>query len=174
MRGHRTNEHQAAVSRRLALLSAELAAVRAPDPDPASEAEANPWAAPATHTRIAADRRGGQRPWREPPAPTRVRPGADDEPRRCRCRDGTPGAGIPPGSDRWRPEALRGRVSLGAPQVAVVLVLVAVGLTVTAGGWCEAPRSRWPCRRRWPAGPARSSPVCRPAQAADGRGSAAG
>ncbi len=137
MRGHRTHEHQAAVSRRLALLSAELAAVRAPDPDPTAEGEANPWAAPATHTRISAERRDAQQSWREPPTPTRIRPGADDDPpavpvpgRHARRRAASPRTGWP-GTGRTGPEALRGRVFLEAPQVAVVLVLVVVGLAVT-------------------------------------------
>ena len=127
MRGHRTSEHQAAVSRRLALLSAELAAVRAPDADQGSDAEVNPWAAPPTHTRISVDRRDAAQPWRQPPAPTRLRPAEDDEP---------PPVPMPGRHARRRnvsllPPGVRGRVALGAPQVAVVLVLVTVGLALT-------------------------------------------
>ena len=147
MRGHRTQEHQEAVSRRLALLSAELEAVRAPDRDPTADREANPWAAPATHTRLSAERRDAQQSWREPPTPTRIRPGADDpggddpgaddDPppvpmpgRHARRRAASLGTSWP-GIGRPLPEALRGRASLGAPQVVVVLVLVAVGLAMT-------------------------------------------
>src|SRR5688500_5372389 len=115
MRGHRTSEHQAAVSRRLALLSAELAAVRAPDADQGSDAEANPWAAPPTPTRISADRRDAAQPWRQPSTPARVRPAEDDEP---------PPVPMPGRHARRRnvsllPPGVRGRVALGAPQVAV-------------------------------------------------------
>ena len=93
MRSNRLgSEHQEAVSRRLALLGAELAAVReaeeaAADPD-------EPWRAPPTHTRVRPDRLAPMAPGPvlEPEAPVEV-----PEPGRHARRRGwapeTPGAG---------------------------------------------------------------------------------
>ena len=107
MRSRPTPEHQEAVSRRLALLSAELASVRPP-----------------------AGERAAPRPV---PVP------ADDEPPEV---DETAPPPLPvPGRHASRrsrrlltaavPETLRGRVSVGPSQVAVLAVLVALGLAVT-------------------------------------------
>jgi len=140
MRSHRPSpEHQQAVSRRLALLSAELTAVRDADgfgpPVDASPVEGLPvdgptggqpvdrWAAPATHTRVRADR------WEDVPVP-----GADP----------VPPAAVPvPGRHARRraaaglrdlvPDSWRGRVALGPGQLALVTAAVVVGLAVT--GW---------------------------------------
>ena len=100
------------MSRRLALLGAELASVRqapADEPDP----EEAPWW--DEHTRIAAPRAGPSTP---PPAgpPSVPVPG-----RHARRR-----------ASSWVPETLRGRVLLGPAQLAVVAIVVAVGLAVTA------------------------------------------
>ncbi|GAB3764176.1 competence protein ComEA [Nocardioides ginsengisegetis] len=110
-------EHEQAVSRRLELLSAELAQVR---PEPVGEPEPEPdWL--FGHTRV---------PRREPPD----LPDLPDE--------ASPPPALPvPGRHASRragptltaaiPETLRGRVRLGPGQVAVVAVLVALGLAVT-------------------------------------------
>jgi competence protein ComEA len=131
MRSRRPSpEHQDAVSRRLALLSAELSAVRPPPPttaDPPAEGE---WW--DEHTRIAPPRRPSQAP---PPAP--VGPPPATPPAR---RDQVPLVPAPGRHAARRrhadggllPATLRGRVLLGPAQLAVVAVLVAVGLAVTA------------------------------------------
>lgn len=97
----RSPEHQEAVSRRLALLSAELAGQQ-----PA-------YAMPDTHTRVSSSRR-----------PEVVEP------------DSLPDPVAEPGRHASRrpvlPDTLRGRVALGPGQLAVVAVLVAIGLGVTA------------------------------------------
>jgi competence protein ComEA len=107
-------EHQEAVSRRLALLSAELAAAR---PAPPVE-ESSDWS--SGHTRI--------RPLRD------VEPGALDP-------DSPPVVPVPGRHASRRagralaeavPGTLRGRVALGPAQLTVVAVLVAVGLAVTS------------------------------------------
>lgn len=137
MRPRRTSaEHQEAVNRRLALLSAELAAVRAQDgPDEWVEpaADGTPWW--DGHTRVAPgragsraslgvveDTRGGRfvGPAPDPtaesaPAPQVPAPGRHAARRR---------------PDLW-PATLRGRVLLGPAQLSVVAVLVAAGLAVT-------------------------------------------
>jgi competence protein ComEA len=119
-----TSAHQEAVSRRLALLSAELAAAR---PDPPSvppplqpeEAVADDWL--DGHTRIrplAVEPDRTSRP-AAAPAPVIPVPG-----RHASRRVGR----------RWAdavPTTLRGRVALGPAQLAIVAVLVAVGLAVT-------------------------------------------
>jgi competence protein ComEA len=143
-------EHQEAVSRRLALLSAELAATR-PEPDG--------W--PSEHTRV---------------RPLRV---VDDEedalveappvvptPGRHASRRGFAGA---------VPETLRGRFALGPAHVAVVAVLVAVGLALTCW-WVlrgdpdslEAPTIATPAAAASEAPLADASPVAAPAAAATG------
>ncbi|QZY30250.1 ComEA family DNA-binding protein [Nocardioides coralli] len=96
-------EHDAAVSRRLGQLAAELAAAGSATPSspaPAGVRDSPPEAAPVPE-----------------PAPLPV-PGrhASRRPRRHAA---------------WLPEPLRGRVGLGPGPVAVVAVLVAVGLAVT-------------------------------------------
>ena len=104
-------EHQEAASRRLALLSAELAASR-----PEDAAEEPDWT--EGHTRI--------RPF--PPVPVLEPDPCPEVPvpgRHASRRAGRVLAGIVPGP-------LRGRVVLGPAQLAVVAVLVAVGLAVTA------------------------------------------
>jgi competence protein ComEA len=143
-------EHQEAVSRRLALLSAELAATR-PEPDG--------W--PSEHTRV---------------RPLRV---VDDEqdalvgpppvvptPGRHASRRAFAGA---------VPETLRGRFALGPAHVAVVAVVVAVGLAVTCW-WVlrgdpdslEAPTISTPAAAGSEAPLADASPVATPAAAATG------
>ena len=92
-------EHQEAVSRRLALLSAELAAARPEQVDDHVDLGPAPDLAPVH------------------PPPLIPVPG------RHASRRGLAAA---------VPETLRGRVALGPAQVAVVAVLVAVGLAVTA------------------------------------------
>jgi len=107
--------HQEAISRRLALLSAELAAVR-PGPvlDPGNDVPAP-----------------GPPTWRAAPEVPRGRAAADAS---------APPVPVPGRHASRRlgravadavPETLRGRVLLGPAQVAVVAVLVALGLAVT-------------------------------------------
>ena len=127
MRSNRLGtEHQEAVSRRLALLSAELTAARDIESGaPAPEL----WMAPATHTRIRADRID---PAARRPMPTRVRAAvAGDVPtvvpvpgRHARRHSGL-AAGFWRGG--WRPDA----VALGPGQLVVVALVVAVGLAAT-------------------------------------------
>jgi competence protein ComEA len=125
-----TAEHQAAASRRLALLSAELAGAR-PSPPPEEG-----------HTRI---REGPREPWAGPawsdlaeppeaPAPTEAEAQAEAE------APGPPAVPVPGrhasrragrGPATLVPEPLRGRVALGPTQLAVVALLVAAGLAVT-------------------------------------------
>lgn len=96
-------EHEAAVARRLRLLGDELASVRAPGADAAT-----------------ARRAGGPPPEPGPePAPAVPRPG-----RHASRRPGRLVALLP--------ETVRGHVGLGPGAVAVVAVLVALGLAVTA------------------------------------------
>ena len=137
MRSHRPSpEHQEAVSRRLALLSAELTAVRetdglgdGPRVDGLTGGQSvDRWAAPATHTRVRPDR------WEEsPPAPVLLphpaaRPPADVPVpgRHARRRPvARLGALLP---DSWR-----GRVALGPGQLVVVVAAVVIAVAVT--GW---------------------------------------
>lgn len=133
-------EHQEAVSRRLALLSAELAAVRdAPEPMFGAAVPEDDWW--SDHTRVAAPRRSlVVVPDPDPaPAPARV-PAAPAEP-----PPGSPAPAVPvPGRHAARrrvspgrvlaglvPEPLRGPAGLGPAHLAVVAVLVAIGLAVT-------------------------------------------
>ena len=108
------SEHQEAVSRRLALLSAELAAVREPEAAAADPDE--PWRAPPTHTRVRPDRLA---PLEVPGPPESEPPGAVPEPGRHARRRG------------WAPRGLPGPVAIGPGQLAVVGLAVVVGLVVT-------------------------------------------
>lgn len=93
---------RAAVARRLDLLDRELAAVRGGGPPD------EPRAAPPP----------------EPPPEPALEPAPLPLPGRHAARRG--------GADRWLPEPLQGRVSLGPGPLAVVAVVVALGLAVTA------------------------------------------
>ena len=132
MRSRRsTAEHQEAVNRRLALLSAELSAVRPQDAydewvEPA--ADGTPWW--DGHTRVAQGRAGSR------DAPLHLVEEASLEP-------AVPVAGPPPLPEPGRhaarrrlrvawPDGVRGRLTLEPAQVAVVAVLVAAGLAVTS------------------------------------------
>lgn len=135
MRSRRPSpEHQDAVSRRLALLSAELSAVR-PPPVPPDPPEGEWW---DEHTRLAPSRRplppagppngpttgpttgpASAPPAKDPTAPTVPVPGRH-------------AARRPSGVRGLVPPTLRGRVLLGPAQLTVVAVLVTVGLGVTA------------------------------------------
>ncbi|MEJ7831911.1 MAG: ComEA family DNA-binding protein [Nocardioides sp.] len=135
MRSRRaTSEHQEAVSRRLAQLSAELAATRGDDA-PAPAVGGAWW---EEHTHVA-----GQRPplalvspdesapvvapvTPSPPGPApAVAAPAVPEPGRHAARRSSRLVGSVP-------DPLRGRVALGPAQLAVLAMLVAVGLAVTA------------------------------------------
>ncbi|GAA1793298.1 hypothetical protein GCM10009795_043640 [Nocardioides hankookensis] len=114
-------DHQEAVARRLASLTAELAATR-PEEPPGPVAD-EPWL--AGHTRV--------RPLRAVPDPVpETAPETVPEPPPVVPEVGRHAARR--GSGPWLvPDALRGRVALGPSQLAVVAVLVAVGIAVT--GW---------------------------------------
>jgi competence protein ComEA len=119
-------EHQEAVSRRLALLSAELAgarpeAARDPEPDP----EPGAWS--GGHTRIRTARPGGVpgEPMSPPARPLAPAPPPVPVPGRHASRRA--GHAL---TDAV-PDTLRGRVALGPAQLSVVAVLVALGLAVT-------------------------------------------
>jgi len=124
-------EHQEAVSRRLAQLSAELDGVRGrrlDDPTvPRRVAQADEFAMPLTHTRVSA-------PLRQVVADVPPAVGLDDRadepplvPRPGRHASRRFGRGL---SDAL-PDTVRGRVALGPAQLALVAVLVAAGLAVT-------------------------------------------
>lgn len=136
MRSRRSQqEHEQAVSRRLAQLSAELAGTRGERPMPGEPVAPVAPVAPAAggdwwdgHTRVA--------PVRAPlvvvPAPAEPAEPTPDEP---------PVVPVPgrhaARRRRWLladavPEPLRGRVGLGPGQVAVLAVIVALGLAATA------------------------------------------
>src|SRR4029453_13656246 len=112
-----TPEHQEAVARRLAQLSAELAGSRPVDAAPGREQEVDDWAPGA--------RGGGAPPAEDPPAaepglaPVVPVPGRHASRRAGRLL----AAAVP--------ETLRGRVALGPPQVTVLALLIALGLAVT-------------------------------------------
>jgi len=112
-------DHQEAVSRRLALLTAELASTQAEEP---AEGADEPWL--DGHTRI---------------RPLRAVPDSGPAPVPVRVPDSPPVVPIPGrhaarrGVASLLPEAVRGRVALGPTQLVVVAVLVAVGIAVT--GW---------------------------------------
>ena len=126
MRSRPTTDHQDAVARRLALLSAELAGTR-PEAEPEVEVEEAPYVMAPTHTRVRAPRR--EVPVvPEEPDPT-VEPEMDPPPvprpgRHAARRLGRSVSGVVP-------ETMRGRVALGPSQLALVAVLVAVGLALT-------------------------------------------
>ena len=112
MRTRRTFDHDAALSRRLAQLGDELSSVRSarPEPPPATDLTTAPWW--DQHTRPAAARRPPVSP---PPAP-RSLPGVATRPT-APGRHARRGPRVPAG--------------LGAAQLAVVAVVVAIGLAVT-------------------------------------------
>jgi competence protein ComEA len=112
-------EHQEAVSRRLAQLSADVAAARA-DPVVAPVAGGEWWAG---HTRVAEPRTvlevvAAPAPEPEPLPPLVPMPGRHAARREARFFA--------------VPDTLRGRIVLGPAHLAVVAVLVALGLAVTA------------------------------------------
>jgi competence protein ComEA len=118
---HPSPEHEEAVARRLALLSAELAGVRpaAVDPDVGAEdrARADAWAAP--HTRIRPD----ARPQLPPASPPEPPPDVPVPGRHASRRAGALVGAVP--------APLRGRVAIGPAQLTVVVLLLAAGLAVT-------------------------------------------
>ena len=127
MRSRRPSpEHQDAVSRRLALLSAELSDVRhsasRPDAPPDPPPEGEWW---DDHTRLAAPRRPAGRPPAGPPAGLDSPAPRVPVPGRHAARRPRDIAGLVPAT-------LRGRVLLGPAQLTVVALLVAAGLGVTA------------------------------------------
>jgi competence protein ComEA len=152
MRSRRAaTEHQEAVSRRLALLSAELAAQRPAPPPPEAVAVVEPdpwWTEPADeseqglepdwtsdHTRVRP--RPAVRVQPDPPAPPPptphpslrpAQPPPVPEPGRHAAR--RPVRLLPAATDLV-PETLRGRAALGSAQLTVVAVVVALGLAVT-------------------------------------------
>ena len=140
MRRRPSPDHQEAVSRRLALLSAELAAVREPADaqlDGRWEEDQPDWT--AEHTRIATRPRiplyavpapappaeGEPEP---EPVPAPVAPALPVPGRHAARR---PGGRLADVMTDVVPETLRGRAWLGPSQVAVLAVLVALGLAVT-------------------------------------------
>jgi competence protein ComEA len=133
MRSRRPSpEHQDAVSRRLALLSAELSAARSPAAPTAEPPPDGEWW--DEHTRLATPRTAPPAlpgpparpaPHGASPVPLPDHPPAVPVPGRHAARRARPGSGL-------LPPTLRGRVLLGPAQLAVVAVLVALGLAVTA------------------------------------------
>jgi competence protein ComEA len=120
-------QHDAAVSRRLELLSTELAAVRGGAEAPAAtRPRADPWV-PRGHTHI-----------RAVPDPDPEAEPADER----EVGAASPSVARPPGrhasrrdvAGRWTglvPEGLHGRVALGAGHVAVLALVSVVGLALT-------------------------------------------
>ncbi|WP_122818129.1 ComEA family DNA-binding protein [Nocardioides pantholopis] len=145
MRSRPSPDHQAAVSRRLAQLGAELAASRIPAPGPEGpHAPSGPedddawWAG---HTRVATVAPAGRL---TPPGPAEPEPEPDllapaprasvvPVPGRHAARRGgrAPVAAGTTAVAGLVPEPLRGRAGLGPGPVAVVAVLVALGLAAT-------------------------------------------
>jgi competence protein ComEA len=118
-------QHQEAVSRRLAQLSAELDGVRGgrlDDPTvPRPTPSADEFSMPLTHTRV---RRAPPTPEPTPAAAQEPPPVVPSPGRHASRRPGRSFAdALPP--------TLRGRVALGPAQLALVAVLVAAGLGVT-------------------------------------------
>ncbi|WP_182523759.1 ComEA family DNA-binding protein [Nocardioides dongkuii] len=168
MRSRRpSTEHQEAVSRRLAQLSAELAAARPEGPVAGWEAgsaaggdDGRAWW--VDHTRVS----GRSLPPPAAPLPVPAAPAAGSE-------AGPPPAVPRPGrhaarrrlslrraADDLVPDTLRGRVAIGSAQLAVVAVLVAVGLAVTC--WWVVRSDADPVSGRLTAAPA-GAPLATPA-----------
>jgi competence protein ComEA len=120
MRSRRPSpEHQEAVSRRLALLSQELSSL-APEPP-----EGDPVLPLGGHTRVRAPRPAVVAPEAGPEAESpAVAPEVPAPGRHAARRARAPATLVPP--------PLRGRVALAPAHLAVVAVLVAAGLAVTA------------------------------------------
>jgi competence protein ComEA len=120
-------QHDAAVARRLELLTTELAAVRERGSIPDTPVRPAAWWSPHGHTHI------------------RAVPDLDGDEAECEREDVSGSSGPAPTMARmpgrhasrrtpWSlgvPDAVRGRVALGAGQVAVVAVLAVVGLALT-------------------------------------------
>jgi competence protein ComEA len=120
-------QHDAAVARRLELLTTELAAVREGDPSPDTRVRPAASWSPQSHTRIRAvpDLDDDRDPDERVPSEATARaPSLVHLPGRHASRR-RPVAWGPV------PESLRGRIALGSGQVAVVAVLVSVGLALT-------------------------------------------
>jgi competence protein ComEA len=137
----RGSAHADAVSRRLELLSAELAAVRgeADPPDAtAGDAAADAWPAPDLHTHLREDRSVGPRPPVPPSPPLATAPSAPEDPEEDPPPAPPAAPPVPvPGRHarrrRWSPGSLlAGRVALGPGQAAALAVLAAAALAVTA------------------------------------------
>jgi competence protein ComEA len=139
MRRANASDHEAAVARRLELLSAELAAVRGDLPAPPTRPRPVTEDDPAGSASVV----GADPSWM-PRDYTHIRAVPDLAPPSSGSADGVgeEPAWVPvPGRHAARrfggaltealPDSLRGRVALGPGQVAVVAVLVAVGLVVT-------------------------------------------
>jgi competence protein ComEA len=154
MRTRRTSEHDAALSRRLAQLGDELSSVRSARPEPpATDLTTAPWW--DDHTRPAAPRRP---PPARPPAP---RPLVDVAP-----------PPLAPGRHALRS---RGPGRLGAAQLAVVAVVVAVGLAVTCWWLVRGSAHEAPALAAAPApGLVSASPAVEPVGDASGAGPSAG
>jgi len=117
MRSRRPSaEHQEAVARRLAQLSAELAATRGGQVAPAAGGEW--WSDHTRVSRVAPDLRVVQTDDAPPVVPT---PGRHAAPRRATRL-----------AEVLVPATLRGRVALGPGPLAVVALVVALGMAVTA------------------------------------------
>jgi competence protein ComEA len=133
MRRRPSPDHQEAVTRRLALLSAELAAVREPATGTWGETSVEEDPQPdwtAEHTRVATRPR---MPLHAVPSPS---PAAEEVPRPVvpvpgRHAARRPGGRLADALHEAVPETLRGRAWLGPSQVAVLAVLVALALAVT-------------------------------------------
>ena len=135
-------DHEAAVARRLEQLSAELAGVRGASSWAGQPQPGRPDDEPAVHDLPAE------------PAPIVPEPG-----RHAARRRGTVADGLVP-------EPLRGRVALGPAQLAVVAVLVAVGLAVTA--WWVVRSDPSPVAPVAPAAPGPADALATPSEAAPG------
>jgi len=134
MRSRRSDlEHQEAVSRRLAMLGDELAGVRPARTSPLPAPPAGP--APSPHDESAAwyDEHTRTAVSRHQPAPAPVPSPASAQvpvPGRHAARRPAPALPLPSSVADALPGRLGG-LAFGAPQVAVVAVLVALGLAVT-------------------------------------------